>query len=103
MAREQPLSLRLYFQPHLYELAQAIGYEGLPVRAAKERVRSLTEKYGRERMVAASKALVRIDPTTDPPTARLKDDVRKLCWQLLGPPPEESPGNAPGERGASAP
>jgi hypothetical protein len=88
MAREQPLSVRLYFHPHLYELAQAIGYEGLPVPAAKEKVRSLTEKYGKEKMLAASKELVRIDPTTEPPTARLKEEVRRLCWQLLGPPPE---------------
>ena len=86
MAKEQPLAVRLYFQPHLYELAQAIGYEGLPVPAAKERVKALTAKYGKAKMLAASKELVRIDPTTDPPTARLKGDVRKLCWQLLGPP-----------------
>jgi hypothetical protein len=87
MAREQPLAVRLYFQPHLFELAQAIGYEGLPVPAAREKVKELTARHGKPKMLAASKELVRIDPSTDPPTARLKDDVRKLCWQLLGPPP----------------
>ena len=88
MAREQPLSVRLYFHPHLYELARALGYQGLPVPAAREKLRALADKYGKAKMRAASKELVRIDPSTDPPTARLKDDVRKLCWQLLGPPPE---------------
>ena len=87
MAREQPLSVRLYFQPHLYELARTIGYQGLPVPVAKEKVRALAERFGKEQMLAASKELIRIDPSTDPPTARLKDDVRKVCWQLLGPPP----------------
>jgi hypothetical protein len=96
MVREQPLSLRLYFQPHLYELAQALGYRGLPVPAAKEKVRALAEKYGKQKMQAASKELVRIDPSTDPPKARLKDEVRKLCWQLLGPPPEAGSGRHAG-------
>lgn len=96
MGREQPLSLRLYFQPHLYELARALGYQGLPVPAARERVRALAEKHGKERIQAASKELVRIDPSTDPPTARLRDEVRKLCWQLLGPPPEGGAGRHAG-------
>jgi hypothetical protein len=96
MAREQPLSVRLYFQPHLYELVRAIGYQGLPVPAAKEKVRALAEKYGKDKMRAGSRELVRIDPSTDPPTARLKDDVRKLCWQLLGPPPEPCEGRHAG-------
>jgi hypothetical protein len=96
MAREQPLSVRLYFQPHLYELARAIGYQGLPVPAARERIRALADTYGKENLLAATKELVRIDPSTDPPTARLKEDVRKLCWQLLGPPPGAGEGRNAG-------
>jgi hypothetical protein len=96
MAREQPLSVRLYFQPQLYELARAIGYHGLPVPAAREQVRALAERYGEQDMRAAAKELIRIDPSTDPPTARLKEDVRKLCWQLLGPPPAPPEGRHAG-------
>jgi hypothetical protein len=96
MAREQPLSVRLYFQPQLYELARAIGYEGLPVPAAREKVRELAERYGEQELLAAAKELIRIDPSTDPPTARLKEDVRKLCWQLLGPPPAAAEGRHAG-------
>jgi hypothetical protein len=86
--RKDPLAVRLYFEPPLYELARAIGYWVLPVPAAKELLRPLAEKHGKERMLAAARVIVHIDSSTDPPTARLKDDVLKLCWQLLGPPPE---------------
>jgi hypothetical protein len=86
--KDQPLCIRLYFHEPLYALARLIGYEGLPLPQLKERARPLLEKHGKEKMDRAAAELVRIDRTTDPPTARLKDEVRKLCWQLLGPPPE---------------
>jgi hypothetical protein len=42
---------------------------------------------------------VRIDSTTDPPTARLTDEARRLCWQLLGPPPGHPFEGAPSRGG----
>jgi hypothetical protein len=86
--KRQPLGVRLYFQPPLYELARMIGYGGLPAPVAKEKIRPLSEKYGREAMEAAVGEIVQIDHSTDPPTARLTETARKACWQLLGPPPE---------------
>src|SRR5262249_22057425 len=50
MSKEQPLSVRLYFQEPLYALARIVGYGGLPVPEVKERARPLLEKYGKERM-----------------------------------------------------
>jgi hypothetical protein len=88
VSKRQPLVVRLYFQPPLYELARLIGYAGLPAPAAKEKLRSLSERYGRAVMEAAVGEIVRIDRTTEPPTARLTEEARKACWQLLGPPPE---------------
>src|SRR4051812_4844960 len=88
MTKEQPLAVRLYFQPPLYELARLIGYAGLPVPEAQERVKAFAEKYGKETMAKAAEEIVRIDESTSPPTARLKDEARKACHQLLGPPPE---------------
>jgi hypothetical protein len=88
MKKGKPLSVRLYFQPPLYELARAIGYRGLPLSEAREQMKRLVERFGREAMEAAAREVVRIDPSTDPPTARLTEAARKACGQLLGPPPE---------------
>jgi hypothetical protein len=85
--KRQPLVVRLYFQPPLYELARLIGYNGLPAPVAKEKLRALSERYGRAVMEAAVGELVEIDHGTEPPTARLTEAARKACWQLLGPPP----------------
>jgi hypothetical protein len=89
MRKEEPLAIRLYFQEPLYELARIVGYATLPVPEVQEKARPLLEKYGKDRMAGAAAELVDIDRSTDPPTARLKDSVRKLCRQLLGPVPKE--------------
>jgi hypothetical protein len=88
VSKRQPLVVRLYFHPPLFELARVIGYGGLPAPVAKEKIRPLAEKYGRAVMEAAVGELVQIDHSSDPPTARLTEAARKACWQLLGPPPE---------------
>lgn len=90
MKKPQPLYLRLYRQPHLIALVRLLGYEGLPVPEAKERLRPLNEQYGEARMREAVQELVQIDTSQDPPQARLAEPVHKLAWQLLGPPPERA-------------
>ncbi len=62
-------------------------------------IKPLTEKYGKEAMARIAEEIVCIDSSTNPPTAMLKDETRKLCWQLLGPPPDYK---APGDVVASA-
>jgi hypothetical protein len=89
MRKDQPLSIRLYLHEPLYALARIVGYGGLPVPEVRERARPLLEKYGKETMNRAAGELVDFDTSTDPPTARLKGPVRRLCRQLLGPPPGE--------------
>ena len=90
MKKAQPLYLRLYREPHLIALVRLLGYEGLPAPEAKERLRPLNEQYGEARMREAVQELVQIDTSRDPPQARLAEPVRKLAWQLLGPPPEQA-------------
>ncbi len=84
--RVRPLYIRMYTQPHLVALVRLLGYRGLPVPEAKERLRALSAEYGKERMQAAARELVEIDRAQDPPVARLTEEVRRLAWQLLGPP-----------------
>jgi hypothetical protein len=93
VSKQPPLSARLYFQEPLYGLARIVGYQGLPVPRLKEEARPLLEKYGKERMERAAAEVVWVDTSTDPPTARLQEGVRKLCRQLLGPPPETREGH----------
>ena len=89
MPREQPLWYKLYYLPHYFELARILGYDGLPTPEAVELARPLLEKYGKPTMDQVSRDIVRLDDRTDPPTARLSDEARKLCRQLLGPPQGE--------------
>src|SRR4051812_13707993 len=100
MARTKPLYLRLYHEPHLSDLTRLIGYDGLPVPEAKERLRPLNERYGEQKMKAAAGELLEVDSSREPPLARLKDPVRKLAWQLLGPPPADEPADV-GKAGIS--
>ena len=88
MPREQPLWYRLYYLPQYYELARVLSYDALPVPEAAARARPLLERFGKETMDRVSRDIVRIDDSTDPTTARLSDEARTLCRQLLGPPPE---------------
>jgi hypothetical protein len=85
MPKRHPLTVRLYFEPHLTELVRLIGYQSLPVAAAKERMRPLVAKYGKDRINAAIKELFEIDGAQEPPLARLNAAARKAAWQLLGP------------------
>src|ERR671938_61510 len=90
MKKTQPLCIRLYQEPHFAALVRLIGYAGLPVPEAKERLRPLNEQYGQEKMKAAARELVEIDASREPAVARLTEPARKLAWQLLGPPPEQA-------------
>jgi hypothetical protein len=82
----------------LYDLARAIGYRTLPLEEAKALVKELEGRHGRKAVAEAAKAIVAVDATTQPPTVRLTDEALRLCWQLLGPPPDgrRSPATSPG-------
>jgi hypothetical protein len=84
MPKRQPLCVRLYFEPHLTEMVRLIGYHSLPVAEARQRLAPLVERYGKERVNAAIKEILEIDPSGQPPLARLTAPARKAAWQLLG-------------------
>ena len=93
---QQPLYLRLYSHPPLYDLARVIGYRTLPLEEAKRLVKELEGRHGRKAVAEAAKAIVSVDPTTQPPTVRLTDEALRLCWQLLGPPAHDAPAGGRG-------
>jgi hypothetical protein len=86
MAKRPPLCVRLYFAPHLSELVLRIGYQALPVSETRDKLAPLVTKYGKEKINAAIKEVLVVDPSQQPPLARLTEVARRAAWQLLGPP-----------------
>src|SRR5262245_58985232 len=85
--KEKPLILRLYQEPARYETARAIGYEGVPASEIRERVKPLEGRLGQAKVEAALLLLTTYQvPGAD--RVRLREHVRKIRFQLLGPPPE---------------
>src|SRR4051794_23971595 len=89
MKKDMPLVERIYVELLYTELVRLIGYAGASVVEVQERVLPLGEKYGREKVQAAADELAFIDQTQEPPVLRLRMEVRPLCRQLLGLPPED--------------
>jgi predicted peroxiredoxin len=92
-----PLYMKLYFQEAYIEVARTIGYAGFPRDQLEERMKDLVDRFGRKKIQDVCGELItlqfggkekRSGPREDA-EVRLKEDVRKLCWQLLGPPPEK--------------
>lgn len=84
MAKKHPLSVRIYFEPHLTEMVRLVGYTTYPMEEGKNRLRPLVEKYGRDRINAAAHDI--LDMRNE--VVRLNTKARRAAWQLLGPPPE---------------
>jgi hypothetical protein len=82
---KMPLWERLYFRQHYIEIARLIGYEGLPLATAQAGIKELGKTHDKEKLVKACEDL--LDITAD--FVRLKTTTRKLCFQLLGPAPEQ--------------
>ena len=78
--------MRLYFEPQLYELARLVNYGGVRERDLEPGIKELSGRYGQDRVAQALFELTVKDEKSGVVT--LRPHVRKLCWQLLGPPPE---------------
>jgi len=83
MARRHPLSVRIYFEPHLTAMVRLIGYETYPLEEGRARLRPLVERYGRDRVNSAAQEALDMRHGV----IRLNAKVRRAAWQLLGPPP----------------
>ncbi len=85
-----PLYMRMYFQEIYIDLVRFVGYAGKPLDEARPFVQTLAVKHGKDKAIQVSEELVIIDQNSKPPMVRLTDEVRKLAFQMLGPPPEHS-------------
>lgn len=92
-----PLFMKLYFQEVYTEVARIVGYAGFPRDQLEEKMKDLVVRFGRKRIQEVCSELITLQfngkekrsGPREEAEVRLKADVRKLCWQLLGPTPEK--------------
>ena len=94
MIKQKPLWERLYLDAAYIEIARMIGYRGTTYREMMKMLESLEEKFGKQRVHSAVYHIVTFEGqmTCNPKPleeVKLRPEVRKLCWQLLGPPPDQ--------------
>ncbi len=63
----EALVIRLHFDPKLSELVRLVGYAGLPLDEAREKVKPLEAKYGAAAIQRAANEVIRIDANAKPP------------------------------------
>lgn len=85
--RKEPLYARINREPALDELARAVNYGGCSAGSLREEMAELSQRYGSDAVALAFSELTMTDPTTQ--LTILKPHVRKLCSQIMGPPPED--------------
>ena len=84
-----PLYLRMYFQKHLTALVRLIGYDIVPVTEFKQRIKPLSDRFGKQLIREAVDEILDVSYDSQPATVRLTPHARKIAIGLLGRPPEE--------------
>lgn len=86
-AQKEKLLLRMYRQEHWIELIRLFGYQTLPMDQARQAIKPLAEKFGKEPVAEACEVMVEISTPDKEPVARLKPHIRRMAFQILGPEP----------------
>ena len=94
---KEKLLTKMYFRQDWIELIRLFGYQTLPMEQARQAIKPLAEKFGKEPMAAACEIFVEISTPNKDPVARLKPHIRRMAFQILGPEPsvEAQPVAAP--------
>ncbi|MFO0809060.1 MAG: hypothetical protein U0746_10585 [Gemmataceae bacterium] len=99
-----PLADRLYSWSHYAAVARMVRYETLLYEDVKPYVEELGRRFGAEKVREAVLDVCQTNWQEQPVTIALRAEVRKHCFQLLGPAPEQEdefyrhPGGQPRER-----
>jgi hypothetical protein len=93
MSKDQPLWHRLYFDAAYAEVARLIGYAGFQYRELADKLEPLYQRFGKAKVESVVYQLASFDgqmTVKPPPLAKvmLRAEVKSLCWQLLGVPPD---------------
>jgi hypothetical protein len=81
------LLTRLYEDGIERELAKIVTYDGVKAGEKEAELDALGKKHGREKAAAAAREMTEFDEAER--VWRLKADVRRFCFGLLGPAPED--------------
>jgi len=84
-----PVGQRLYFWPEYAAVARAVRYETLLYDDAKPYFEELERRFGQAKVQAAVVDVCQVNRGGTPVTVHLKPEVRKQCFSLLGPAPEQ--------------
>jgi hypothetical protein len=92
MAREKvlPLSHKLYFDAAYTAVARAVRYTTMPCAELRKKLCAAEKEFGTPTMDQVARELLDYDHDGKVLVARLKPQVRKFCFGLLGPPPEDA-------------
>src|SRR5689334_6002413 len=89
MSKELSLLDKLYFREEYWQVTRIIGYAGCTPSDFWDAAKKLP-RFAQHKFESALYELTRWDKReASPPRYELRDDVRRFCWQLLGPPPED--------------
>ena len=86
-AAKEKLLTQMYRLSHWIDLIRLFGYQTMPMAQAREAIKPLAEKYGKEPVASACESLVEISTQGQETFARLKPHVRRMAFQILGPEP----------------
>jgi hypothetical protein len=86
--KPQPIWMRLYTDPALYKTARVVGYGGVPRSRLEAAIAPLVAQFGSQRVESALRLLTTFR-LRSAPMVQLRKRVRPLCFQLLGPAPED--------------
>src|SRR4051812_11026566 len=94
MNKDLPLWHRIYFDACFTTVCRLIGYGGCLYPQLWDKLKPAAEAYGQRRVESATAHLLTYEQqfsVNPPPLAKveLRANVRKLCFQLLGPEPDQ--------------
>lgn len=67
------------------DIVRLIGYSEVPMDEARRRLEPLLKRFGQEKIMQACEELLDVATGPAPAVARLKAEVAKLAFQILGP------------------
>lgn len=93
MKKELPVLDRIYQDPCYQAVCRAVGYFGILYRELTQKVEEFAKDHGKSRVESATWHLLSFEGqnrVNQSPLSKvdLRSDVRRFCFQLLGPPPE---------------
>jgi hypothetical protein len=88
-AAKEKLLLKVYRLAHWIELIRLFGYQTLPMETARQAIKPIAEKFGKEPVAEACEVMVEISTPDEEPVARLKRHIRRMVFQILGPEPTQ--------------